>query len=219
MARLLFFLLLIANVAFGAHLWLASGKGTADFSVRERNRDDMKLVAVTPPLIAARKAEETRQAVQQFAGAACLEFAGVAVSEATQARAAFEALKLGDRMVERKVEDISRHWVYMPPSKDRRAAEAVLAQLRKQGLSDMSIRPDHAVSLGVFSSEDAARRYLATVEAKGVKGAQAGAFSRELRELGFLIKEPDTEMVARLAILQRDFPSAKLRAVPCPAAL
>ena len=33
-----------------------------------------------------------------------------------------------------------------------------------------------------------------------------------------LVREPDTETVARLALLQRDFPGTQLRAVPCPAA-
>ena len=32
-----------------------------------------------------------------------------------------------------------------------------------------------------------------------------------------LVRDPDTETVARLAILQRDYPGAQLRAVPCPA--
>jgi hypothetical protein len=30
------------------------------------------------------------------------------------------------------------------------------------------------------------------------------------------VKEPDTEMVARLAVLARDFSAARLRAVSCP---
>jgi len=33
-----------------------------------------------------------------------------------------------------------------------------------------------------------------------------------------LIREPDTETVARLTILQREYPGAQLRAVTCPAA-
>jgi hypothetical protein len=31
-----------------------------------------------------------------------------------------------------------------------------------------------------------------------------------------LVREPDTETVARLTILQRDYPGTQLRAVPCP---
>jgi hypothetical protein len=219
LSRLLFFLLIIANLAFGAHLFLASKTDKADFTARERNREEVKLVAVTPPLMAARKAEESRRTVQQLAGAACVEFYGVSAQEMSRARDAFAALKLGERLVERRVEEITRHWVFMPAAKDRRGAEVNMSFLRSKGLTEMSIRPDNSVSLGVFSTEEAARRYLATVEGKGAKGAQSGPFSREVRETAFLVKEPDTEMVARLTVMQRDFPTANLRAVPCPAAV
>jgi len=46
--------------------------------------------------------------------------------------------------------------------------------------------------------------------------AEAGAFTKELREITMLVREPDTETVARLALLQRDYPNAQLRAVSCP---
>lgn len=216
MSRLLFFLLLIANLAFGAHLYLASQAEKVDFATREKNRDDVKLVAVTPPLVAAQRAEESRRTAQSLAGAACVEFFGVAASDMPRARDAFAALQLGDRLVERKVEEITRHWVFVAPARDRRAAEANASAVKSKGVSEVSIRPDNSVSLGVFSTEEAARRYLASIEQKGVKTAQAGPFSREVRETAFLVKEPDTEMVARLTVMQRDFAASALRAVPCP---
>ena len=92
-----------------------------------------------------------------------------------------------------------------------------MAQLRRQGVSDMSIRPDNAISLGVFSTEEAARRFVTSLEAKGVKGAEVGPFVKEMREIVMLIRDPDTEAVARLALLQREYPNTLLRAVPCPA--
>jgi len=216
MARLLFFLLLVAVLAFGAHLWLSAGAERADLAIRERNPDEVKIVAVTPPMIAARKAEESRRTVQALAGAACVEFSGVAAADIPRAREAFATLKLGDRLVERRVEEITRHWVFVPPVRDRRAAEARMAQLRTQGVSEMSIRPDNAISLGVFSTEEGAKRFLSQIEAKGVRGAEAGAFTKELREITMLVRDPDTETVARLALLQRDYPNAQLRAVSCP---
>lgn len=216
MSRLVFFLLLIANAAFAAHLWLSSGAQKNDFSVRERNRDEVRLVAVTPPVVAAKKAEEARQTVARLTGAACVEFAGIPAAELPRARDAFQSFQLGDRLLERRVEEITRHWVSIPAVKDRRVAEATMAQLRRQGLTEMSIRPDNAISLGVFSTEEAARRFLASVEARGVKGAEAGPFARELRDVSFLVREPDTELVARLAVLQRDYATATLRAVACP---
>ena len=206
----------MATAAFAAHLWLSANAEHVDVARRERNPDEVKIVAVTPPMIAARKAEESRRTVQSLAGAACVEFSGLAGADMARARDAFATLKLGDRLTERRVEEITRHWVFIPPVRERRTAEANMTQLRRQNVAEMSIRPDNAISLGVFSSEDAAKRFLASLEAKGVRGAEAGAFVKELRELAFLIREPDTETVARLALLQRDYPAAQLRAVACP---
>lgn len=217
MSRLLFFLLLVANAAFATHLWLAAGTAEPDFSRRERNREEARIVAVIPPLVAARRAEETRVQVQSLTGAACVEFAGIAPADAPQAREAFAALQLGERLVERKVEEITRHWVYIPPAKDRRSAEQAASILRRQGMSDLSIRPDNAISLGVFSTEEAARRYLVLVEARGARGAEVGPFAREVKESVFLVRDPDTQLVARLALLQREHPASTLRAVACPA--
>ena len=216
MSRLLFFLLLIAVLATGAHLWLSAQAEKSDFSARERNRDEVRIVGVTPPTVAARRSEETRLAMQRLAGAACVEFSGIPASEATRARIAFDALQLGPRLQERRVEEVTRYWVFVPPARDRRAAEATMAQLRRAGVADISLRPDLAISLGVFSSEDAARRFLASIESRGVAGIEQGPFSRDLRELVMLIREPDSELVARLALLQRDYPGSQLRAVPCP---
>ena len=217
MSRFLFFLLLLASLGFGAHLWLTAAAERTDFSTRERNRDDVRIVAVTPPTVAARTAEETRKTVQSLAGAACVEFSGIGGGDIAKARDAFAALKLGERLVERRIEEITRHWVFIAPAADRRGAEAAMAQLRRQGVSDLSVRSDNAISLGVFSTEEAARRFLTSLEAKGVKGAEVGPFVKEMREIVMLVREPDTETVARLALLQREYANTLLRAVPCPA--
>ena len=218
MARFLFFVLLVACIAFGAQIVLTRPSGPPDFSRRERNADDIRIVAVTPPEAAARTAQETRQAVKALAGAACVEFAGFKMADVPRARDAFGALRLGDRFTERPIENVTRYWVFVPASKDRRTADQV-AQLRRLGVADVSVRPerDNAISLGVFSSEDSARRFLDQMRGKGVQDAEVGPFTRETRGVAMLVRDPDTETVARLTILQRDVPGAQLRAVPCPA--
>lgn len=216
MARFLFFILLVGILGLGAHLWLTSQGEPTDFSGREKNRDEVRIVAVTPPSIAARRIEDARKAAQSLVGAACIEFSGIQPADASRAREAFNSLQLGERLAERRVEDISRYWVYIPGSSDRRAAENRMAELRRQGVADLSIRPDNAISLGVFSSEEAARRFLTTLSARGIRGAEQGPFSRDLREIAMLIRDPDTELVARLTVMQRDYPASQVRAVPCP---
>jgi hypothetical protein len=217
-SRLIFFLLLIAAIALGFHVWLTAKTETSDYSTREKNRDEVRLVAVTSSATAARNAEDARRTMQSLAGSACVEFSGIAAADAQRARDAFNTLQLGTRLAERRVEEITRYWVFIASARDRKTAETTMANLRKQGVNDMSIRPDNAISLGVFSTEEAARRFMTSLEAKGVKGAEAGPFAKEMRELVMLIREPDTETVARLTILQREYPGAQLRAVTCPAA-
>lgn len=217
MFRFLFFLLLLAAAGLGVHLWLSAATGKTDYSTRERNREDVRIVAVTPPTVAAKNSEDTQRAQQALAGAACVEFSGIAAADAARSRTAFDAMALGNRLSERRVEEITRHWVFIAPMSDRKAADNAVTQLKRQGVSDVSLRPDNSISLGVFSTEDAAARFLTSLQAKGVKNAEAGPFVRELREIAMIIREPDTETVARLTLLQRDYPGTSLRAVPCPA--
>jgi hypothetical protein len=216
LARLLFFLLLLASLGLTGHLWLTAQGERTDFAGREKNRDEVRIAAVTPPAIAARSVEDARKTQQNLAGAACVEFSGIAPNDAPRAREAFNALQLGTRLAERRVEDIRQYWVFLPAAPDRRTAESRMAELRRQGVTDLSLRPDNAISLGVFSTEEAARRFLTNITARGVRNAEQGPFTRELRELVMLVRDPDTELVARLTIMQRDYPTSTLRAVPCP---
>ena len=216
MSRFLFFVLLLAILALGAHLWLTAQVERTDFSARERNRDEVRIVAVTPPSVAALRAEDNRKTQQSLAGAACVEFSGIAANDAFRAREAFAALQLGTRIAERRIEEITRYWVFIPPGRDRKAAETRMAEARRQGVNDLSIRPDNSISLGVFSTEEAARRFLTQMAAKGLRDAEQGPFTKDLRELVMLVREPDSELLARLTLLQRDFTGAQLRAVPCP---
>ncbi|MBK8321219.1 MAG: SPOR domain-containing protein [Betaproteobacteria bacterium] len=216
MGRFLFFLLLVANLAFGAHLWLSRERDAPDLSRREKNAGEVKIVSVTPPVSGQQKADEARRQAVALAGAACVEFTGIAGTEVGKVREALATLRLGERLTERRLEEVTRHWVYIPPAKDRKTAEAAAAQLKRQGVTELSIRPDYAISLGVFSTEDAAFRYLGQVESKGARGVQVGPFARELKDLVFTIREPDTELVARLTLMQRDYPGSALKAMPCP---
>ena len=114
MSRLIFFLLLIAAIAFGFHVWLTAKTETSDYSTREKNRDEVRLVAVTSSATAARNAEDARRTMQSLAGSACVEFSGIAAADAQRARDAFNTLQLGTRLAERRV-GRSRYWVFVAP--------------------------------------------------------------------------------------------------------
>ena len=68
MSRLLFFLLLVANLAFGAHLWLTAKPAEPDFSRRERNRDEAKVVAVISHIWFSASVTVSHSPVDRMAG-------------------------------------------------------------------------------------------------------------------------------------------------------
>jgi hypothetical protein len=220
MARLFFFLLLIANVAFGAYLYhQETTPKTA--APREINPGAIKIASVTDPAKAQQDALATKKVVSSLNGSACIDFA-VRPADGARAQVTFAAMNLGNRISSRNVEEYSRFAVTMPVQKDKRAAETLVANLKKAGVKDVSALADNAISLGVFSSDEAARKAVAEVNAKAkalVKDVQITPRNAQTRETLFTLREPDTNMVARLTLLQREYEGSNLRAVACPAAV
>ncbi len=217
--RFLFFLLLVGNAAFAAHIWLTETRAAEDPSKREINREALKIVSVANAESAARTAARViaaRQLAVSLSSAACIEMDGVRPADVTRAQQAFAAMNLAYKLDERKFEEVSRFWVFMPVARDRKTADATVANLRKQGIKDFSLLADNAISLGVFSSDEAASRYLAEVQGKGVKGAEKGPRSSQIKEYVFTVREPDTSLVARLTVMQTEFEGSALKAVSCP---
>ncbi|MBI3716347.1 MAG: hypothetical protein HY255_10170 [Betaproteobacteria bacterium] len=218
MTRFVFFLLLIANLFFAAHLYLSATRPVGEMP-REVNPDSMKIASVTDPAKAAQDAEITRKLVANLSGSACVDFS-IKPADAARAQPLFDAMALADRLSTRSVEEFSRFAVALPAQKDKRSADQLLASLRKAGVKDVSALGDNSISLGVFSSDEGARRYVAELEAKAsalIKGLTVTPRNSQPKEAIFTIREPDTNLVARLSLMQREFDGSNLKAVACPA--
>jgi hypothetical protein len=219
MARFIFFLLLLANVAFGAYLYLSETRPGSALPP-EINRDALKIISVTDPGKAQADALAARKLAESLKGSACVDF-GVRPADGGRAGISFAAMNLGDRLSSRNIEDYTRFAVSLPSQKDKRAAETLVASLKKAGVKDVSVLSDHAISLGVFSSDDAARKAAAEIQGKAgsaVKDLQVTPRNLQVKETLFTVKEPDMNMIARLTIMQREFEGGSLKAVACPVA-
>ena len=217
MARLLFFLLLIMNVALGAHIYLSETKPKAE-APREVNPSALKIVSVTDPGKAQEDAIAARKLAATLTGSACVDFA-VKPADGARAQGSFAAMNLGSRLSSRNVDEFSRFAVSLPPQKDKRAADTLVANLKKAGVKDVSALGDNAISLGVFSSDEAAQKVVAELKTKAqslVKDVQITPRNSQTKETLFTLREPDTNMVARLTLMQREFEGSSLRAVTCP---
>jgi hypothetical protein len=216
MLRFLFFLLAIVCAALAVAIYLADSRPPTDV-VREINPGALKIVSVTESGRAQQEALTKKRIVDSLNGSACVDFS-VKPADAGRAQTAFAELQLGARLNMRNIEDFTRFGVATAAQNDKRVADTLLANLKKAGVKDVSILPDNSISLGVFSSEEAARRYLSGLESKAgtlLKGAVISPRNPVSRETVFTIKEPDINLIARLTVMQRDFDSSVLKAVSC----
>ena len=230
MARFIFLLLLLIAIAFGVHIYLSETKPAAE-SPREINRDQIKIIPPAEPGKAAAgqaasaaidpiaEALAVRKMAETVSGAACVDFT-VKPADAARAQTAFADMKVGDKVASRNVEEFTRYGVSMPASKDRKTAEALVATLKNAGLKDVLILSDNSLSLGVFSNEETANRGYADLVKKAgtaVKNAVIVPRNPQSKETIFTLREPDTTMIARLTIMQREYDGSVVKAVTCPA--
>lgn len=217
MARFIFLLLAVACAAAGLHIFLAETKPPGE-GPKEVNPENLKVVSI----VEAKRAREETQAVKKMAelavGGACIEFA-VKPQDAVRAQVQFAEAKASERVSLRNVEEFSKFSVSLPPFDSRKGAFDAMEALKKAGLKELQIMTDNGVSLGVFATEEAARRHYADLEKKAknlVKAAVITPRSPVTKESVFTIREPDTRLVARLTLMQREFDASTVKAVPCP---
>jgi len=219
MPRFIFLLLVVANLAFAGHMYLTPNKPREGMPA-EVNRDAMKVLSVTDPAKAQREALEARKMVETLTSAACLQFA-VQPADAPRAQSAFAVMGLGERVSLKNLDEFTRFAVSLPVQRDRKLADALIANLKKAGVKDVLIVADNSVSLGLFSSDETAKRVAAEMETKAaalVKGIIITPKNPQTKETVFTLREPDAAIIGKVALMQREFEASVLKGVDCPAA-
>jgi hypothetical protein len=219
MRKWIFFVLLAANAVFFGAMQLGAERGGESAMGHEALRADrVKLLGIhrTAPPTANAQAEATP--AQGRSSAVCLEWGSFAGADVARAREALAALQLGEKVSERNVEG-GRFWVYIPPTQSLQSAQKKASELDALGVQDYRLLQDdgkwkYALSLGVFSSEEAANRRLAELRAKGVKSAIVAAREAESR-VSFLVRNAEDAIMAKLVTLKQAYPGSEVQAVEC----
>lgn len=214
--RALFFVLLLANVAFFAWAhYVAPNESSADPQPLARQIQPEKLKVVPsselPP--APPKAAASPVALR------CIEWGSFTQADAPRAEKALEPLALGARVAPRRTEEAAGWWVFIPPQGSRPAAQKKAAELKALAIEDFFIVQDDspqrwALSLGVFRSEEAAQARLAALRSQGVRSAQVGAREAVVPKVWLQVKEVDEALLARLKELARSMEGSELRECP-----
>jgi hypothetical protein len=215
--RAFFLLLVAANLAlFAWSRYYAAPDGAADPEPLRRQVNPEAIRLLNGPELAglpALKPKAVTEAVQSTsaegarpgpaAGGSCVEWGGFSVAEAPRAEQVLEPLALGARLSQRRSEEKAGWWVFIPPQGNRAAAMKKTAELKTLGVDDYFVIQEDgnmrwAVSLGVFSSEDAAKARLEALRVRGVRSAQTGERDTQVTKIWFQVRGADAALQGKL---------------------
>lgn len=150
----------------------------------------------------------------------CLEWGDFSGSDLKRATEILSGMQLGDRLNQRQIEYSKGYWVYIPPLKNKSAANRRVSQLKKLGIKEYFIVQDagalrYAISLGVFKTQEAALNHLNELKAKGVRSARIGERASKLKTIMFVLSEVDSSIEGKLTAVKKDFPGSELKSVAC----
>ncbi len=241
MIKIFFWLLLLANLALFAFMqW--GGSLTQDGGTLQPplHAEQIKLLGFSPPAppsgvspasapqapqpapppLAAASAAPATQPPGAAAPAACLEWGEFSGSDLARANEDLAGLKLGPKLTQREVEHSIGYWVYIPPAKTHADLNGKISRLKKLGIKEFFVVQEKgkwqdAISLGVFKTEDVAKKALDHLKAKGLKTAVIGERQTRLKFTVFYVKNPEAATLSKLAEWQTGFTGIEMKAVAC----
>jgi len=218
--RIVFFLLLLANLGFFAWAYFGAGQTSEEPQLMGQQLNPQEIRLLSADQIAKLAAERAKQAAERPKAppraTACLELGAFNVGDVPRVQQALEPLALGARLSLRRTEEVASYWVFIPPLRNRQAANLKASELKKLGVEDFFIvqedqKARFAISLGVFKTEEAARSRLAELRTKGVRTARVAPKETSVQKVYFAIREVPDALVTRLNDLRQGFAGTELR--------
>jgi len=224
MIRVLVSILVIANLALLVFGLVGSGgqDGSGPPPADLRNPDSIRVVrgepepvAPTPPPTSP--AVRTTPVLVQ----SCLEFGPMSDEEAARARQALAAGGLLERTAQAPMMATASWWVHVPPRRSLLQAENELARIRAAGVRDAYVVLEQgemplALSLGLFRTEEAARRVADQMKSRGIGGVVVGRREQQIRLTAFYVRDPSDADLGELDQLRATFPGTSIRTSACP---
>lgn len=170
-------------------------------------------VVNTTPLVQAASAVTNAAPV-------CMEWGEFSGAELTRVTKFLAGLGLGSKLSQRQIEQVNGYWVYIPPLKDKATVTQKLAQLKARGVEDYFVVQDdatlnNAISLGVFKTEEAAKKFLAELQGKGVRTALVGEKAGKPKSVAFVFNGIDHVSANRIGAMQKEFGDSLLKNMSC----
>lgn len=210
--RIVIVLLLLANVTLYLYTRLDTGGGEAVLLQDQVQPDKIKLL--TPQQVAA-----LGPAKVAALNDVCVEWGPFSDVDRSRAMTEIEPLGLGRLVSQKKVDFDNGYWVNMGPFATRAAADNRIAELRRQGLKELSIadapKGQFAISFGNFSSEAAALAYTDELARIGINLAKVERRNQPVSQTLVVVRDPQQSVMVRLRELAQRFPGSDLRTSAC----
>ncbi len=211
--RTLVFLLLLANLTLFGYTRLDNVGGGEGIRLQQQMQAE-KIKVLTPQQVAALGPAKVASLAD-----VCVEWGPMSDADRARALTRLEPLDLGKLLTQRKVEMVANYWVFIPPLANKAAVDKRVAELKAQGVRDVSpveVGPQRlAISLGVYRTEEAAQARLAALQAEGVKTAKAGSRAQSVQQNVLIVRDPPAQAMARLKEMQTDFQGSEIRVSTC----
>lgn len=178
--RLFVFLLILANLLFFA--WTRDyfglpGAPDASRASQQLRADQLRIVSNDQPPPPPPRTEKAAKPVDKAPVEFCTLLNEMAATEADQLEKQLTENFPALRVARTTTPGSSSHWIHIPPLKSKRDAENKAAELKKLGVKEFFIVQENsannlAISLGLFSTPEAAEAALEALREKGVKTAR-----------------------------------------------
>ncbi len=230
----LFFVFLVVNLLVFGLINLGGGGGTVDPRSRELNASQVQIVTgqLNRPKPVASAVQAAAVVASQPAAVpvphvaasvvasklVCLRWSGFSTTQANTARNRIKALGLNAS--ESGGAENAKVWVYIPPLDSQDEARKRAKQVAEFGVDDYFVvnngsKWQNAISLGLFSTREAAERRVAELRAKGVRSAIIRDKDDTLKPVTFILRNISEENRQKLVKAGSPFRGVELRETSC----
>lgn len=210
MLRLTFWILLVANIVmFGATQTYTDSPKKQEGPHQPQPIEPEKIrllpsVLIKPQPLTARATEPAETAV-------CYEIGEFDTAGTKLFLARVHGIMPDGSIEQRHSQNTSSYMVYLPPAKNRKAAEKRITTLQEKGVSNYFLITNgaqfkNAISLGIFKNEEAAKKLIAEMVTLGFDDVTTHARASQSKLVSFIIRNPDRNQMQQLEVILADFP-------------
>jgi len=187
--RAFVFLLILANLFFLAwtHGYLGSSSNPDSLRVQQQLlADQIRIVARDEAPAEMIKTDSVAKAVENKTVQTCILLSDLPIVEIVRLESLLAEKWPAFKAERTKIAGSASYWVFIPPLASKQETDNKAAELKRLGIPEFFVVQEsgpnnRAISLGLFSSREAATAHLEILRAKGVKSARVA--ERNLKPL------------------------------------